>query len=152
WTLADAGGAKVKEFVPGRFVDDVHDLKGAEIASEGGELAQYGLDHPQITIDLVGEGGAKLGRIVATQGGQGKEKKLYAAAEGSPVVSTVRDYAYERIDKKHDDFLDTATPIPNAGATPAANAAASGAPPPAEIEKQIPLPPAAEGGEEPDDL
>ncbi|HYC23027.1 MAG TPA: DUF4340 domain-containing protein [Candidatus Bathyarchaeia archaeon] len=147
WTLADAGGAKVKDFIPARYVDDLHDLKGAEIASEAGNLKDFGLDHPALTIDVLGDGGAKLGRVLTASVGEGKDKKLYATAEGSPVIYSLRDYVYERVDKKHDDFVEQPTPAP--AGSPAAGAAAVSAATPAqgeELEKEIPLPPS--GAEE----
>src|SRR5690606_34641244 len=50
WTVADAGDAKVKEFVASRLVDDLRGLKGQSIASEDGPKPEFGLDQPILTI------------------------------------------------------------------------------------------------------
>jgi hypothetical protein len=117
WTLADAGDAKVKEFVASRFVDDVRGLKGASIASESGPKPEHGLDQPIETIRVRGAD-ADVGTIRIARAGEGASKTLYATAEGTDTVYVVQDYVFQRIDKKRDDFVEAApapTGSPGAG-------------------------------------
>jgi len=104
WTLADAGDAGVKEFVASRLVDDLRELKGTDIASESGPRPEFGLDQPQITVSLLGADGT-LGTIRVAVRGEGADRRIYAAADGSETVYLLQDYVFQRVDKQRSDFL-----------------------------------------------
>lgn len=119
WTLAGAGDATVKEFVATRLVDDLRELKGTDIASETGPRPEFGLDQPSITMTLKG-GDATLGTIRFAVTGEGADKRIFAAADGSQTVYLLQDYVFQRADKRRADFI--AAPKPPgeepAGAVP----------------------------------
>lgn len=115
WTLADAGDAGVKEFVASRLVDDLRELKGTDIASESGPRPEFGLDQPSVTIVLAGAAGT-LGTMRIAERGEGADKRIYAAADGSQTVYLLQDYVLQRVDKQRSDFLAAPAP-PAAGGT-----------------------------------
>jgi hypothetical protein len=126
WTLQNPGSDKVKDLVAQRFVDDVRGLKGADIAAENGPAKSFGLDRPAVTIELKGTDGTSAGTIRLAQVGTGADKKIYVAADGSPIVYTLNDYVFQRVDKHRSDFIDTPRPSPSAAASaPAAGAVAA---------------------------
>jgi len=131
WTLAGAGDVGVKEFVASRLVDDLRELKGTDIASESGPRPEFGLDDPTITIKLRGGDAADLGTMRIAIRGEGADKRIYAAADGSQTVYLLQDYLLQRVDKKRQDFLLLPTPVPASDADAAADAAPqdAGAPP-----------------------
>ncbi|MEW6268553.1 MAG: DUF4340 domain-containing protein [Thermodesulfobacteriota bacterium] len=137
WTVADAGDAKVKEFVASRLVDDVRGLKGVSIASEDGPKPEFGLDQPLETIRVRGAGG-DIGTIRIARAGEGESKTLYAAADGSPTVYVLQDYVFQRVDKKRADFVEAA---PAPGASPGA-ADEAGGEEPEEIDLDVDVLPA----------
>lgn len=122
WSVADAGTTGVKEFVATRFVDDLRELKGTDIASESGPRPEFGLDQPTISVKLAGADGP-IGVVRVKVLGEGAEKKIYATADGSQTVYLLQDYVFQRVDKKRGDFLLIPTPTPAAGASPGAAAA-----------------------------
>ena len=125
WTVADAGGVAVKEFVATRLVDDLRELKGTDIASESGARPEFALADPTIRIELDGADG-QLGTIAISVQGEGADKRIYAAADGSQTVYLLQDYVFQRVDKKRPDVLPLPTPTP--GANPAAGDAGAAAP------------------------
>ncbi len=126
WTVADAGDVKVKEFIASRFVDDVRELKGTDIASETGPEPSFGLDQPLLKITVRGADG-DLGVLRVSSVGEGADKKVYATADGSETVYLLQDYTLQRVDKRRADFLDAPTPTPTASPTTAPSATASDA-------------------------
>jgi hypothetical protein len=73
-----------------------------------------------------------LGTIRVSRLGDDKEKKFYAAGSADPkVVYTLRDYMFDRIDRKRADFLEL--PQPSVSAAPGGDS-------PADVEKEVPLP------------
>ncbi|MBY0276707.1 DUF4340 domain-containing protein [Candidatus Binatia bacterium] len=125
WSVADAGTTGVKEFLLSRFVDDLRELKGTDIASETGPRPEFGLDQPAIKIVAEGADGP-LGTIRVNVVGEGADKKIYAAADGSQTVYLLQDFVFQRVDKKRSDFLLVPTPTPAAGATAGTAAGADG--------------------------
>jgi hypothetical protein len=126
WGVADAGTTGVKEFIASRFADDLRELKGTDIASENGPRPEFGLDEPAIRIVVEGANGP-LGTIRVNSVGEGGDKKIYAAADGSQTVYLLQDFVFQRVDKKRGDFLMLPTPTPAVGASPAAGAAGTDA-------------------------
>ena len=124
WGVADAGTTGVKEFIASRLADDLRELKGTDIASESGPRPEFGLDKPAIKVVVEGESGP-LGTIRVSIVGEGGDKRIYAAADGSQTVYLLQDFVFQRVDKKRGDFLMLPTPTPAVGASPAAGAAAA---------------------------
>ena len=92
-----------------RFIDDVRDLKGAEIAAEPpSDLARFGLDAPEVRVAITDKDGQALGTILA---GKNADKR-YAMRENGPTVFEVRDYMYTRLDKQPKDFSGAAAGTP----------------------------------------
>jgi hypothetical protein len=113
----------VKEFVATRLVDDLRELKGTDLASDSGPRPEFGLDDPALRIALDGADGT-LGTIAIAIRGEGADKRIYAAADGSKTVYLLQDYVFQRVDKKRPDFLAQPTPVP--GASPDGAAAEPG--------------------------
>lgn len=92
-----------------RLLDDVRDLRGADIATDqAGDLAPYGLDAPTLRVTLY-EGDTKLGTVLASS----HDGKFYAIREGQPTVYELRDYMYARLDKEEKNFLPGGEPEPS---------------------------------------
>lgn len=110
WKAENAGDQPTKEGVITRMVDDLRDLRGASIAAEPppADLQPFGLDAPDLRITLVDKDGKPLGIVLASR----KDDKFYAMREGGPTVFEVRDYMFNRLDKKGPEFVgpDTAPP------------------------------------------
>ncbi|TMA59593.1 MAG: DUF4340 domain-containing protein [Deltaproteobacteria bacterium] len=103
WTVDGADGKKAKETAISRFVDDLHDLRGASIAAEpAGDLAPYGLDAPDLRITLTDKDGQAIGTIVGAK----HDAKYYVMKAGGQTVYEARDYMYTRLDKKSGDFVE----------------------------------------------
>jgi hypothetical protein len=124
WAVADAGTTGVKEFLLSRFADDLRELKGTDIATESGPRPEFGLDKPAIKVVVEGSDGP-LGTIRVNVVGEGADKKIYAAADGSQTVYLLQDFVFQRVDKKRSDFLVVPTATPAAGASPAAGGSAA---------------------------
>jgi len=103
WTVEGANGKKAKDTAISRFVDDLHDLRGASIAAEpAGDLAPYGLDAPDLRITLSDKDGQPIGTIVGAK----HDAKYYVMKAGGQTVYEARDYMYTRLDKKSGDFVE----------------------------------------------
>jgi hypothetical protein len=104
WRVESA--EKPKDTAIARFLDDVHDLRGADIAAEPpGDLARFGLDTPDLRITLSDREGKALGSVLLAK----HDSKYYAMREGGPTVFEVRDYMFTRLDKRLADFAETTT-------------------------------------------
>lgn len=99
-----------------RFLTDLVDLEGYEIvAEEGGDLGQFGLAPPALTITLLGADGAEIaGAIFGSHTPQPPTKEVTAKRTGAPAVFHVREYQFSRIDKRAADFLPKPTPTATA--------------------------------------
>jgi hypothetical protein len=107
WTLD--GGAAVKSAVLQRYVDDIRDLRGSDVAAEpAGDLGAFGLDAPLLRITLADRQGKALGTLLVTKWSD----KYYAMRAGGDTVFETRDYMFTRLDKKRDAVLDTPAPPP----------------------------------------
>ena len=134
WGVADAGTTGVKELLLSRFADDLRELKGTDIATESGPQPEFGLDKPAIRIVVEGSDGP-LGTIRVNVVGEGADKKIYAAADGSQTVYLLQDFVFQRVDKKRSDFLGVPTATPAAGASPAGGDGAAAAEDQAEADE-----------------
>jgi hypothetical protein len=106
WTL-DGGGGTAKVAVLQRFVDDLRDLRGADIAAEPAtDLAPFGLVAPALRITVADKSGKDIGTLLVTKQGA----KYYAMRAGASTVFETRDYMYTRLDKKRSDVVEAAAP------------------------------------------
>jgi hypothetical protein len=87
-----------------RYVDDVRDLRGSDVAAEPAtDLAAFGLDAPALRITLTDRKGATVGTLlVAEKGG-----KYYAMRAGGATVFETRDYMYTRLRKTRSDVVES---------------------------------------------
>jgi Domain of unknown function (DUF4340) len=118
WSVAGAEGAKPKDAAISRFLDDLRDLRGSDVAAEpsAGKEEQYGLDIPDFRITLTDRDDHVIGTVLASK----HDGKYYVMrADGSTIFGT-RDYMYTRLDKQRADFLES---TPAAGAPPDGGAA-----------------------------
>jgi hypothetical protein len=130
----DGNDGQPNESAITQFLSELHELKGYEVlADHPSDLAQFGLDHPLLTLTVFGEDKQQAGAVLLAPrpGGEGK-KEYTGMAEGGPSVFLVRDYVIPRLNKQAQDFIQQATPTAGAGvpAAPAAPPAAQVAPEP----------------------
>jgi Domain of unknown function (DUF4340) len=94
------------------FLGDLVDLKGYEIADEHPtDLTQYGLAAPALTITARDKNGTVLGQArFGRHVPKPPTTEFTAQREGQPTVFHVREYQFDRIDKKAADFLPKPTP------------------------------------------
>jgi hypothetical protein len=122
WRVEGADGKKPKESVIASFLEDVRELRGADVAAEpAGDLGRFGLTAPDLTVTLTDKDGQPIGTVLATK----NAGKLYVMRSGSDTVFETRDYMYARLDKHQRDFVEdpnaptsTTTPTPRPGAEP----------------------------------
>lgn len=126
WQLEGIEG-KPADTVITQYLTDLHDLKGYEIAADQpADLAQFGLDQPQLTLTVYGEENKAAGTVLLGARESDGKKEYTAMLEGGPTVFLVRDYLFTRLDKQPRDFVEKPpTPPPGPG-TPAAPVAANG--------------------------
>lgn len=111
WKVAGAT-EPLRESVASRFVEDIVLVKGANIASETGDRAAYGLDAAPFKI-VVRSADGVLGDLRFAR----KDDHFYVASEGTPLVFEIQDYVYRRFDKRRSDLVDDGTePAPADGA------------------------------------
>jgi hypothetical protein len=112
WSVAGAEGAKPKDSAITRFLDDLHDLRGSDVAAEpsAGQEEKYGLDVPDIRITLTDRDDHVIGTVLASK----HDGKYYVMrADGNTIFET-RDYMYTRLDKQRSDFLESTPAAPTA--------------------------------------
>jgi len=129
-----------------QYIGDVHDLKGYEIVTdEPGDLAQYGLDQPLLTLTVIGEDQKPIGMVRIAERPSAEGKKEYAAmTEGGHTVFLIHDYVVTRLNKQAQDFVEKPTPTPGSSTTPTVAAGAN----PAQLSGDEPL---DEGGADDDE-
>lgn len=101
--------AKFKTAAIDGFVDDLHDLRGYEIAADNpSDLSPYGLDGPDYRVTIYAEDGSEIGTIIAARyqppGKSGHEN--YMMQEGGSTVFRARDYMIDRLDHHAGDFIE----------------------------------------------
>ena len=90
-----------------QFVTDLHGLKGFEIvADQPQDVSGYGLDEPLMTIRAYNAAEDRLAGLLIGQTTQDDATQIFAMAEGGQTVFGLRDYVFERLDKKPADFWD----------------------------------------------
>ena len=105
WSIDKTQEGTLRESALSQFVDELRQLRGFEIAAENPtDLSAYGLDTPFVSVAVSDGEGKKLATILAGQKGEGAERKTFAMAEGSQTVFGLRDYVFDRFNKKPADF------------------------------------------------
>lgn len=105
WRVEGGGDKQPNEGAITRFLDDLRELRGSDVAAEPpGALDRFGLDAPDVRITLTDKEKQPLGVLLAAK----KDGKYYVMRADGPLVFEARDYMYNRLDKKTDDFLATA--------------------------------------------
>lgn len=105
WSINQTHEGTLKQATLNQFVTDLHELRGFEIAADNpSDLAAYGLQNPAVTLTVFDGTGAKLAAIHAGQTTEGEVKKAFAIAEGGSTVFALRDYVFDRVNKKSTDF------------------------------------------------
>jgi hypothetical protein len=118
WTIDRTQEGTLREPALSQFVDELRQLRGFEIAAENPtDLSAYGLDAPFVSVVVSDSDGKKLATVLAGQKGEGTERKTYAMAEGGQTVFGLRDYVFDRLNKKPADFWEK--PVEKKEAAPA---------------------------------
>jgi hypothetical protein len=101
WKLEGAEGDAKTDAIT-RFLDDLRDLRGSDIAAEPvGDLGAFGLDAPDLSIKLTDKDGHPMGTVLAAK----KDAKHYAMREGGQTIFEARDYMFTRLDRQRADFV-----------------------------------------------
>jgi len=148
WRVEGAGDGKPEQAAISQYIGDLHDLAGYEIAADQpGDLAQFGLDHPSLTLTVIGAEDKPVGTVLLASRQTDASKKDYTAmTQGGQTVLLIRDYQYTRLDKQPQDFIEK----PKATAAPGTpNAQVSGTDEEAGDEAAEEEPADADQGEEP---
>jgi hypothetical protein len=107
WMVAGKEGEKPKETALQQFVDDLHELRGYEIAADNPpDLSSYALNTPDLAITVYGDKEEELGTVLAARHGEGESQQTYAMLQGGNTVLTLRDWIFKRMNKHAQDFLE----------------------------------------------
>lgn len=116
WQVEGMEQKKPKAEVISRFLDDLRELRGSEIAAEPArDLAPFGLEAPGLRITLIDKEGQSIGAVLATK----RDAKYYVMRSGGETIFEARDYMFARLDKQPKDFVEleeekpAATPPPS---------------------------------------
>ncbi len=105
WSIDKTLNGTLKHVALDQFVTDIDELRGFEIAADDpSDLNAYGLQEPLVTIAVYDDQGTKLAVFLAGQKAEGEGKKSFALAEGGKTVFALRDYVFDRLNKKPADF------------------------------------------------
>ena len=108
WQIDAQLEGELKRSALDQFVTDLHGLKGFEIvADQPQDVSGYGLDEPLVTIRAYNAAEDKLAGLLIGQTTQDDATRVFAMAEEGQTVFGLRDYVFERLDKKSADFWDT---------------------------------------------
>jgi len=119
WALVGAEGAPDRSKIDA-FLDDTHELKGYEIASDGpADLADYGLAEPILVITLHDKDGVVGSIRLGSHTPEPPAVEYTALRDGTATVFHVREHLFKRVDKKLADLLQRPTPTATPVTTPA---------------------------------
>lgn len=105
WQVDTESEGRLKQSALGQFVTDLHGLKGFEIAADHpDEVGSYGLDEPLVAIRAYNEAEEKLAGLLIGQTTRDDTTRIFAMAEDGQTVFGLRDYVFERLNKKPADF------------------------------------------------
>jgi len=84
----------------------------AEKALSSADRASYGLDKPQVTVELTLRDGSSCGRAAGAVVDAGSEQaKYYVIRLADSLIMSVPQYQYSRINALRDDFLESNPPV-----------------------------------------
>jgi hypothetical protein len=105
WNIDKTQEGTLAEATLNQFVDDLHELRGFEIIADNPtDLGTYNLQEPALTITVYDDKSTKLAGFLAGQQPDGENKKSFALAEGGKTILALRDYVFDRLNKKPADF------------------------------------------------
>jgi hypothetical protein len=105
WQIDTTQEGMLKDSTIAQFVTDMHELNGFEIAADNpDDVSTYGLQDPLVTIRAYNEAEEKLAGVIIGQTTEGDEAKIFTMAEDGQTVFGVRDYVFDRLNKKPVDF------------------------------------------------
>ncbi|GIW41194.1 MAG: hypothetical protein KatS3mg076_1771 [Candidatus Binatia bacterium] len=105
WALENPGGKTIGYRIE-QFVRDVRDLEGYDVAGENvTDLSAFGLEKPKLRITVLGKE-KEVGTILVGKRSRDDKTEYTASAAGSGVVYLIRDYVFDRLDKKPEDFVE----------------------------------------------
>lgn len=105
WQIDVQSEGELQRSALDQFVTDLHGLKGFEIvADQPQDVSGYGLDEPLVTIRAYNAAEDKLAGLLIGQTTQDDAAQVFAMAEEGQTVFGLRDYVFERLDKKPADF------------------------------------------------
>ena len=108
WQIDTQLEGELRQSALDQFVTDLHGLKGFEIAADHpDEVGSYGLDEPLVTIRAYNKAEEKLAGLLIGQTTRDDTTQIFAMAEDGQTVFGLRDYVFERLDKKPADFWET---------------------------------------------
>ncbi|MBI3796835.1 MAG: DUF4340 domain-containing protein [Deltaproteobacteria bacterium] len=121
WTIDKTQEGTLKEATLGQFVNDLHEVRGFEIVADNpSDLSAYGLQAPMATLTVYDDAGAKLAAVSIAQKTEGDNQKSFVLAEGGKTVFALRDYVFDRLNKKPADFWEKPGEKKETAPTPAA--------------------------------
>lgn len=123
WALSPPpGDGTVRQNVAQRIVVGLATLAGNEVASESAEttdqLAVFGLDSPEVEVEVFRQDGSSCGRAAAAiVGADSPSPAHYVKRTDNGLVTTLPAYLYSRLDMRRDDLITkagepTKTPAP----------------------------------------
>lgn len=105
WSIDKTQEGTLREAQLDQFVADIRELQGFEVIAENpSDLTVYGLNPSVLTIMLFDPAGAKLATILAGQKAEQEDRKAFVMAAGEHTVFSLRDYVFDRLNKKSADF------------------------------------------------
>lgn len=108
WQIDVSQAGTLKNNALGQFVTDLHELKGFEIVTDNPSNIQiYGLQAPLVTIRAYNEAEEKLAGLLIGQTKEEDTAKIFAMAEDGRTIFGLRDYVFDRLNKKPADFWET---------------------------------------------
>ena len=109
WQIDTTQAGTLKESALAQFVTDMHELKGFAIAADNpDDTGGYGLGEPLLTIRAYDRAEEKLAGLLIGQTTTGDDTtRTFAMAEDGQTVFELRDYVFERLNKKPADFWET---------------------------------------------
>ncbi|HET9062031.1 MAG TPA: DUF4340 domain-containing protein, partial [Candidatus Binatia bacterium] len=121
--LPPPGDGTVRQNVAQRIVVGLATLAGNEVASESAEttdqLAVFGLDSPEVEVEVFRQDGSSCGReTAAIIGADSSSPAHYVKRTDSGLVTTLPAYLYSRLDMRRDDLIAARTDEPTKAPAP----------------------------------
>ena len=106
YTLEGYDDVKLNTSVIGTLANNANGMLSAStIGENSGDLSKFGLDNPEITVDITYETGSEVTLMIGNETPKGGEK--YVMTSNSDTVYTVKDSTLENYSKTLFDFVDS---------------------------------------------